>query len=154
VTKKTINGAVIFKTILFTLLHNISRLLKTNSHNVNNRSAEINFNLKNVKCVPCPKLPWSNILLNMKYCKILLHYRKSLWSQILTIHISEGWSHCKTEQQVTCLKIFLQYPSYSFIPVAPTWSTGHPNSFHLINLKQSVGLLWWGSSPSQGCYLT
>jgi hypothetical protein len=43
-----------------------------------------------------------------------------------------------------------------FIPVAPTWSTGHPwnASCHFLNLRHSVGLLGRVISPSQGCYLT
>jgi hypothetical protein len=41
--------------------------------------------------------------------------------------------------------------------VDPAWSRGHPwnASFHLfLHLRQSVGLLGRGSSPSQGRYLT
>jgi hypothetical protein len=47
--------------------------------------------------------------------------------------------------------------SSSYIHVAPTWSIGHPSnaSFHSVSyLKQSVGLLGRGISPSQGGYLT
>jgi hypothetical protein len=47
--------------------------------------------------------------------------------------------------------------SLSLSPVAPTWSTGHPGnaSFHFsfLNLRESVGLLGRGISPSQGRYL-
>jgi hypothetical protein len=51
-------------------------------------------------------------------------------------------------------KIYLSV--FIFISVAPTWSIGYPwkASFHLfLNLKQSVGLLGQGISPSQGRYL-
>jgi hypothetical protein len=47
--------------------------------------------------------------------------------------------------------------SLSLFPVAPIWSRGHPSnaSFHFSFLirRQSVGLLGWASSPSQGRYL-
>jgi hypothetical protein len=46
---------------------------------------------------------------------------------------------------------------YVFIPVAPTWSIGHPWNtlfhFSFLILGQSVGLLGWGISPSQGRYI-
>jgi hypothetical protein len=44
-----------------------------------------------------------------------------------------------------------------FIPVAPTWSIGHPEKLiplQFLDLRQLIGLLGWGISPSQGCYLT
>jgi hypothetical protein len=43
-----------------------------------------------------------------------------------------------------------------FIPVAPTWRIGHPRnavSLQFLNLRQSVGLLGWEISPSQGHYI-
>jgi hypothetical protein len=53
--------------------------------------------------------------------------------------------------------IYEFYLLSTFIPVAPTWSIGHlwNASFHLkfLNLRQSVGLLGRGISPSQGRYL-
>jgi hypothetical protein len=55
------------------------------------------------------------------------------------------------------IKIYGVYISI-FIPVAPTWSIGHPRkaSFHFSFLifRQSVGLLVWGISPLEGRYLT
>jgi hypothetical protein len=45
----------------------------------------------------------------------------------------------------------------TFIPVAPTWSirtsVTHFISLQFLNIRQSVGLLGWEISPSQGRYL-
>jgi hypothetical protein len=41
----TIIGVLTFRTVLFTLLHNIFRLLPNNGHNMTKRAVEINFYL-------------------------------------------------------------------------------------------------------------
>jgi hypothetical protein len=75
-------------------------------------------------------------------------------------HYNKNLSYSRNME--TCLTLaelcFTVSSSSSYILVAPTWSIGNPwnASFHFsfFNLRQSVGLLGRGISPSQGRYLT
>jgi hypothetical protein len=77
-----------------------------------------------------------------------------------------NWMH-PTAMLIVCphpLKCHFSYNSekylfcFSLFPVDPTWSIGHPRNalfhFSFSNLRQSVGLLGRGISPSRGRYLS
>jgi hypothetical protein len=68
----------------------------------------------------------------------------------------EAVSSCETSVNL-CRTTWYHIFSLSLFPVAPTWCIGHPwnASFHFsfLILRQSVGLLERGISPSQGRYL-
>jgi hypothetical protein len=68
----------------------------------------------------------------------------------LSIHLS---IHPSIYRPIDLSNYLSIHPSiYLFIPAAPTWNIGHPwnafFSFQFINLRQSVGLLGRGISPT------
>jgi hypothetical protein len=113
-------------------------------------------------------------MLSIHYSLIILYF-DAIQSERLVASLNKSQTHGTTEtdnkaahspfdiqSEVPLIyQAQLDYNSlflYS-IPVASTWSTGHPLTKTLVllqflNLRQLVGLLGRGISPSQGRYLT
>jgi hypothetical protein len=81
---QTVIGVVIIKTVSFSLLRNMFRLLPINGHGTNNRSTEINFYLTNNETEKADMNSGDLITTLSPFHFIIYTYRNSLTYTLLT----------------------------------------------------------------------